>query len=114
MNASNQSTTLDVGGVFSGDHLSLVSVEDTVVVLGAGAAANSVYFRWLEHHSRLLERNGRLGEVRHAADTPVGIAGRQSWMLDIPALCWIHIFQRYCVRVPWRHWVGNWISHGIC
>ena len=69
---------------------------DSAVSLDAGAAANLVRFRWLAHHSRLQGReecrqvstyplsarfrfgNGRLGEVRRAADVPVGFAWGQS------------------------------------
>ena len=81
------STTLDVGGMF------LVSEDASMVELDSGATANSVCFRCLEHHNRLLERNGRPkvstypssasfrfgggshGEVCHAADIPLGVAG---------------------------------------
>ena len=73
----------------------MVSKEESVVALDAVDAANLVRFRWLEHHNRLLAINGlqgfstypsearfrlggwRLGEVRHAAAIPVGIAGKE-------------------------------------
>ena len=68
--------------------------------LDNGAAANVVCLRWLEHHNRVLQRkgfllvatypafarfkfgDGRLGEVRRAADASVGIALE----VDIPAV----------------------------
>ena len=73
----------------------MVSREDSVVVLDTGATANLVCFSWLAHHNRILERrgiprvstypskarfrfaNGRLGDVRQAADIPLGVAGAQ-------------------------------------
>ena len=82
-------TTLDAGRLF------LVSEEDSVLVLDSGFTANLVCFRWLEHRNRLLEEkgcqkaspdpsaarvrfgDGRLGEVRRAADILVGIAGKK-------------------------------------
>ena len=81
-----------------------------MVVLDTGDAANLVCFRRLPPHYRLLEKygfqrvsiypskarfrfgDGRLGEVRPAADIPVGIAGNMdkfnAFVLDahIPAL----------------------------
>ena len=66
-----------------------------VVVPDTGATANFVCFRWLEHQNQLLESygyqrvstdppkarfrfgDGRLGEVRLAADIPVGLAGEK-------------------------------------
>ena len=63
------------------------------MVLGTGAAANLSRLRLLEHHNRILEQrgyrkvstcpsptsfrfgDGRQGEVRRAADTPVGAEG---------------------------------------
>ena len=72
--------------------MSVAAGTGRVAVLDAGAAANLVCFRLLGHHNRILGRNGfprvptyparvrftfaygRLGEVRHAADFPVGIA----------------------------------------
>ena len=98
------STTLDVGCLF------FVSDEDAAAVLGTGATANLALFRWHERHNRLLERKGRrkvstypsstrfrfgggrLGEVRHAADIPEGIAENKGKFTalapdaDIPAL----------------------------
>ena len=68
---------------------------DSVAVLDIGATANLICFRWLERHNRLQAKrgypkvstysstarprfgDGRLGEVRHAADTTVGIAGHK-------------------------------------
>ena len=65
------------------------------MVADAGAAANLVCFRWLEHQNRLLEKmerrkastypsatgfrcgDGRLRDVRRAANIPVGIAEGQ-------------------------------------
>ena len=97
-------TTLDAGDLF------MVSQETSAVVLATGAAANVVCFSSLARHNRTLERrgvprvtaylpqtrfrfgDGRLGEVRHAADIPMGIAGRKgmftSFVLeaDIPPL----------------------------
>ena len=79
-------------------------------VLDTGATATLVCFRRPQNHNRPLEKNGRqevstypssarfrsgvgrLGEVRHAAGIPVGIAGRKgkftAFMPDpnIPAL----------------------------
>ena len=78
--------TLDAGGLF------LASKGDSAVVLDTGATANLACCRRLEHHNRLLEKNeyqsvstyastarfrsgdGRLGDVRHAADIPLGVA----------------------------------------
>ena len=80
------SATFDVGGPF------LVSEEDSVAVLDTGATGNLVCFRWLERHNRLPVQHGceqvsaclstarfrswggRLREVRHATDTPAGVA----------------------------------------
>ena len=74
----------------------MVSREDGVVALGAGATANLVYFSRLARHNRILERHRvprvtsypsqsrfrfgywRLGELRRAADIPVGITGKSS------------------------------------
>ena len=88
----------------------MVSQEDSAVVLDTGARANLVRFSWLQRHNRILERRGiprvttypsqarfrfvygRLGEVRYAADIPVGIAGNTGMFTasvleaDIPAL----------------------------
>ena len=81
-----------------------------MVVLNPGATANLVCSRWPARHNRILDwrgiprvttypskarsrfADGRLGEVRHAADIPVAIAGyrgmRTAFVLeaDIPAL----------------------------
>ena len=102
----------------------MVSQEDSVVVLGAGATANLVCFGWLAHHNRDLDRrgiprvttypsqarfrfgDGGLGEVRHAADTPVGIAGNQGMFR---ACSMQQTFQRYSVRAPWRLLVDSWV-----
>ena len=73
------STALDAGGLF------LVSKEDGVAVLAAGATAKLVCFRWLDHHNRLLvaayrsttqfrSGDGRLDGMRDAADIPAWIA----------------------------------------
>ena len=61
--------------------------------MDTGDTASLVRFRWLEHPYRIFERRGYrevstyplharsrfgdgcLGEVRHAADVPVGVAG---------------------------------------
>ena len=66
---------------------------DSLVVLGTGAAANSVCFKWLERRNEISERKGAprattylacarfkfgsglLGAARRVADCPVGIAG---------------------------------------
>ena len=74
-------------------NLLLASRADCVVVLDTGATANLVCFSWLERHNRLLEHHslqrvsvyqsearfrfgdGRVGEVRRAADITAGSAG---------------------------------------
>ena len=66
-----------------------------MVVLDTGATANFARFSLLAHHNSILEKHGfprvatypsnakfrrgdgRLGEVRHAADIPVRIAGNK-------------------------------------
>ena len=71
----------------------MASEEDSLVALESGAAADLVRSRLLDRRNRLLEKkglqrdsthpstarlragDGRLGAVRHAPDTPVGIAG---------------------------------------
>ena len=97
------STTLDVGGLF------LVADSECLVVLDTGAAANLGRFRWREQHNRVLKwwryrkvsaypssaqfrfGDGRGDEVRHAADTLVGIPGSKGEFsafaldADIPA-----------------------------
>ena len=83
---------------------------DSVVILDTGATANLVCFNWLSHHNDLLARrglpkvvsyparamfkfgDGRVGEVCHAADIAVGVAGFKgaftAFVLDsdVPAL----------------------------
>ena len=69
--------------------------EGCVVALETGAAANSVYFKWLENRNLLVGKqelprisnhpgsarfefgDGRFGEVRHAAEVTDGSAGRK-------------------------------------
>ena len=82
----------------------------SVVILDTGATANLVRFKWLPHHNELLSRrglprvdsypahaifkfgDGRVGEVCHAADITVGVAGFKGTFTafvldsDIPAL----------------------------
>ena len=66
-----------------------------MAVLDSGAAANLVSIKWSEHRNKISERwgiqraetfprraqfksgDGRLGEVRCAADIPVGTAGKR-------------------------------------
>ena len=66
---------------------------ESVVILDTGATANLVCFQWLRHHNELLAQrglpkvaiypahalfkfgDGRTGEVCHAADITVGVAG---------------------------------------
>ena len=80
---------MEMGESFFASH------EDSAVALDTGATANLVCSRWLAHYNRILERrgiprmstypskarfrfvDGRLGEVRQAADIPLGIAGAQ-------------------------------------
>ena len=88
----------------------MVSQEDSVVVLDTGAAANLVCSSWLAHRNSILKRHGipkvatyrsharfrfgygRFGEVRHAADVPVGIDRKKGMFTacvlegDAPAL----------------------------
>ena len=52
----------------------------------------------------------RLGEVRHAADIPLGIAGARARSLRLRRM---QILQRFFVRSPWRHRGGDWISRVI-
>ena len=97
-------TSVEGGGLF------LVSQEDTAVVSDTSATANLVCLSWLARRNRILGRreiprvttypsqarfrfgDGRLGEVRHAADIPVGIARSRRMLTaslleaDIPAL----------------------------
>ena len=67
----------------------------TVAVLDTGATANLVCFEWFENHNSHMQKlgipevstyptaarfefcDGRVGEVRYAADIKVGIAGRR-------------------------------------
>ena len=81
-----------VATVDAGD-ASRVHQGDSVAAWNTGATADLVCFRWLARRSRILGRRGnprattypsqarfrfgaaRLGEVRHAADNPAGIAG---------------------------------------
>ena len=83
------STAIDVGGLLA------LTESDSVEVSDAGASTNWVYFSWLEHHIRILERkgfpivsthaaparllsgNGPTGDVGHVADIPAGIAGNR-------------------------------------
>ena len=78
---------MDVGG------LRASAKSGSLVVLDAGATANRICFSWLGCHKRIIQKkglprvstypasarfrfgNGRLGEVRHVADIPVGIPG---------------------------------------
>ena len=101
------STTLDLGVQF------LFEEAASVVVLDIGAAANLACFRLLAHRNRILERegflrvptypagarfkfgDGRLGEVRHAADS--------QWELRE---CSRLICQRFRVKVLWEHWAA--------
>lgn len=88
----------------------LYAHNDSVVIMDTGATANLVCFNWLSHHKYLLARrglpkvdsypahamfkfgDGRLGEVCHAADITVGVAGVKGTFTafvldsDIPAL----------------------------
>ena len=97
------SATLGIGGQFA------VSRPDSVVVLDSGAAAKSVCFKRLDNHNLLFRKfglpevlpysatarskfgDGRMGEVKHAADIMVGIAGCKGALAgfapdaDIPA-----------------------------
>ena len=78
-------------------------------MLDSGATANLVGIRWFGRHNRLLKRHGfqrvsanpskarfisadgRVGDIRHAAGTPAGIAGNKGKLTafllgaDIPA-----------------------------
>ena len=98
------STNLDAG------RLSLASDSDSAAVPDMGATANLARRRRLEHHNRTLGQkgyrkvspypssarlrfgDGRLSEVRQAADISVGIAGSKANFnalvldTDIPAL----------------------------
>ena len=102
----------------------LVSQSDSVVALDTGATANLACFSWLAHQNSILEKrgsprvstnpskakfrsgDGRLGEVRHAADIPVWIAGDKGRYTpfapgsDIPALL---------RRGARRRFGGSWI-----
>ena len=84
--------------------------DESVVILDTGATANLACFQWLRRHNELLARrgfptvstyqahatfkfgDGRTGEVCHAADITVGVAGIKgvftAFVLDsdIPAL----------------------------
>ena len=81
------STTLEAGSRLVCTH------EDSFVILNTGATANLVRFRWLAHRSSLLGNmclprvttypawarfkfgDGRMGDVRFAADITAGTAG---------------------------------------
>ena len=81
------STTIHLGGVF------VASKASSAVVLDAGATANLVRRAWLANRNQFLRRlgmeqahlypsaarfqfgDGRIGEVRHAANITVGVAG---------------------------------------
>ena len=95
---------------FTGDRPIFYAHNNSVVILDAGATANLVCFNWLSHHNELLTRRGlpkvasypahamfkfgggRIGEVCHAADITVSVAGVKgaftAFVLDsdIPAL----------------------------
>ena len=79
-----------------------------MAALDTGATANLARFEWLGHRNSVMEKFGappadphparagfKFGEVRHAADIPVGIAGGRGIFTafptdtDIPAL--LHI-----------------------
>ena len=75
-------TALDVGGLF------VVSESDSLVVFGTAATANLLCSGWRQRHNRILRRggfqrvptdpafgDGRLDEVRSAADNSADTAG---------------------------------------
>ena len=82
------STNLDLGGQF------VCARDDSVVVLDSGSTDDLVSLKVLENHNSYLRKmgflraipypamarskfgDGRVGEVRHAAEIKVGIAGR--------------------------------------
>ena len=84
----SSSTTLEVGGRF------VCMRDDSVAVSGAGATASAACVKWLEHHNSRLRQlgilkvstypttarfkfgDGRVREVRYAADIKIGFAGR--------------------------------------
>ena len=100
-----------------------------MAALETGAAAKLVSFSWLAHRNRILERfgipgvtanppqarfrfgDGRLGEVRHAADVPVGIAGNKGMFTafeldgDVPAL--LRDGDLEALRVQWDFLRGS-------
>ena len=71
----------------------MAAQSESAVVLDTGATANLVCYKWLENHNLFLGKQGLaeavpypsaarfkfggggIGEVKHAADTKVGIAG---------------------------------------
>ena len=81
------SAAIDAGGQFS------ATQSESVAVLETGATANLVCYKWLDTHNLFSKRqgleeavsypsnagfklgDGRIGEVKHAADIRVGIAG---------------------------------------
>ena len=111
-------TTVDAGDA------SLVSQEDCVAALDTGATAYLLHFSLLARLNRILERrgiprittypsharfrsgDGRLGDVRHAANIPARIAANKETLNafalkgDIP---------RYGVRAPLRLLVDSYI-----
>ena len=107
--------TMDAGDLFLG------SLEDSAAAWDTGPTANLVCPSRLARRNRILERRGsprvathsakarfRLGDSRHAADYPAGIAGNRASPTafaldaDIPAL-----FRRHCVEAPWRRSAGS-------
>ena len=125
-------STIDLGGEF------VVSPASSVVVLDTGATANLVCRQWLANHNRFLERqgiekahlypadarfkfgDGRIGEVRYAADITVGIAGRKgsftAFVLDaeIPALLCKGALEALSAQLDFAKGTLWLERHGIC
>ena len=126
------STTIDLGGEFA------VSPASSVVVLDTGATANLVCKSWLANHNLFLERrgmgkvrlypsaarfkfgDGKIGEVRFAANIVVGIAGCKGTFTafvtdaEIPALLCKGALEALGAQLDFANdtmWLGR---HGIC
>ena len=96
--------------------------EASALILYTEATAKLTRFRWLGNHislpaqrgmprantyqakARLKFGDGRMAEVRHAADVTVGIAGNKAPFQPLPPT-------RICRDL--RHWLGNRISFEV-
>ena len=99
-----------------------------MVALDTGATANLVCFKWLGNHNSFLRKighqnvmpystmarlkfgDGRVGELKHAADIKDGTAGRRAALAAFALEADIPAFLRK--KASWTHWVASWILSG--